>query len=279
MATTGNPLEGIQQDKDGNYFDVVDLGDGSGPQVFKGKTVAELLGKYRRAQEHATRKIREQALALKLRETPDPATPLPEFTPHAPTTDELWQLSEDIKDPNRAANALTRAVEWQLGANLGEVRATLQSIIAEKARRDVFAAGEAFTDAHPEFKKCPENEQAMFAYLDKHNLAYTRKNFEIAFGELKSGLILVSSGQPTGSETETRIASPVVTRPRTASTGLSPRTSSAVPPRENPSAAKGKLTAEVIDAMPTAEYERKLRDPAFAAEAEKVLQEAATRRR
>lgn len=266
-------VEGLTRDKDGNYVDTVDLGDGSGPQVFKGKTVAELLSKYRKAQEHATRKIREQALALKLRDTPDPAKPLPSYQPHTPSADELFQLAEDLKDPTKAPAALRRATEWQLGASFDEVRGTLQSINTDRARREVFEAGEAFMEAHPEYKRCAENEEAIFAYLDKHKLAYTRKNFEIAFGELKSGLILVSPGQPvkTGNEAETRIAAPVVTRPRLASTGLSPRNSSAVPPKDGTPAQKGKLTVEEIDNMPTAEYERKLRDPQFAAEAERVL--------
>jgi hypothetical protein len=278
MATAENPLEGIRQDKDGNFIDVVDLGDGSGPQIFKGKTVAELLGKYRKAQEHATRKIREQALALKLRDTPDPARPLPNYQPHQPSSDELFALSEDLKDPMRAPAALRRATEWSLGTSLDEVRGTLMELQMERERSQVFQAGEQFMEAHPEYKRCKENEDAIFAYLDKNHLAYTRKNFEIAFGELKSGLILVSSQQTTaGSEQGTPIEQPVVTRPRAASTGLSPRTSSAVPPKEAPNTMPKKLTAEMIDAMPTAEYERKLRDPAFAAEAERVLQ--ATNRR
>jgi len=280
MATAANPFEGIQQDKDGNYVDVVDLGDGSGPQVFKGKTVPELLAKYRKAQEHATRKIREQALQLKLRETPDPAQPTPNYAPHQPTADELWQLGEDLREPTRAVAALRRATEWQLGASLDEVRATLQGIQAEKMKREVFAAGEAFMNAHPEYVRCAENEQAMFSFLESRGLAMTRKNFEIAFEELRPGLVLAApkpvavqgNGQP-----EPRIEAPVVTRPRQASTGLSSRMSSAVPPQGNV-ARKGTLTVAEIDAMPTAEFERRLSsDPAFAAEAERVLQ-AATRR-
>jgi hypothetical protein len=282
MATAANPLEGIQQDKDGNYFDVVDLGDGSGQQVFKGKTIGEVLGQYRKAQANATRKIREQALQLKLRDTPDPAQPIPDFKPHTPTADELWQLSEDLKDPARAVAALNRATEWRLGTSLDEVRGVVSEIRAERVRAQVFSAGEAFMDAHPEYKRCVENETAIFSYLDKNHLAYTRKNFEIAFEELKPGLVLISPQQrpnEVGNEPEARIEQPVVTRPRTASTGLSPRVSSAVPPRENPTAQTGKLTASEIDAMPTAELERKLRDPVWAAEAEKVLQAAALTRR
>jgi len=147
----------------------------------------------------------------------------------------------------------------------------------ERNRAQVFAAGEAFMDAHPEYKRCQENETAIFAYLDKNNLAYTRKNFEIAFEELRPGLVLSAPKQRTevGDEPEARIEPPVVTRPRTASTGLSPRVSSAVPPKENMNARPGKLTASEIDAMPTADLERKLRDPVWAAEAERVLQAAA----
>jgi hypothetical protein len=278
MATEVNPLEGIQQDKDGNYFDVVDLGDGSGPQVYKGKTLGEVLAQYRKAQANATRKIREQALQLKLRTTPDPAQPLPDYTPHNPTADELWQLSEDLKDPAKAPAAMRRSTEWQLGTTIDDVRNTLAEIRAQRAREALFANARAFMDSHPEFKPCLENEQAIYAYLDNHKMAYTTKNFEIAFEELKPGLVLISP-RPSqqGNESDARIEQ--VTRPRTAATGLSPRSSSAVPPRENVPVQKGKLTAAEIDAMPTAELERKLRDPAWAAEAEKVLQAANANRR
>jgi hypothetical protein len=174
---------------------------------------------------------------------------------------------------------LNRAVEWKLGASTEELRNELAAREKERMKREIFAAGEEFMNAHPEYKRCTENEDAIFAYLNKNNLAFTRKNFEIAFGELKPGLILVSPGAPQGNGTEAPIAQPVATRPRLASTGLSPRSSSAVPPRENPSANKGKLTAADIDAMPTAEYERRLRDPGFAEEAERILQEAVKARR
>lgn len=280
MATAANPLEGIQQDKDGNFFDTVDLGDGSGPQVFKGKTVAELLGKYRQAQAHATRKIREQALALKLRDTPDPARPMRDYTRHVPTTDEMWKLRQDLDDAAKAPSAIARAVEWELGASADEVREVLQNMIREQRRRQIFSEAELFKQDHPEFKETVENEKAMFTYMDNHGMDYTKKNFEIAFGELKSGLVLISPGAPpTGSEQGNRIETTVTTRPRAASSGLSPRTSSAVPPRENTAMRPTKLTAADIDAMPTAEYERKLRDPAFAAEAERVLTAANNPRR
>jgi len=281
MATALNPLEGIKQDKDGNFIDVVDLGDGSGPQVFKGKTIADLVASYRKAQLNATKKIREQATALRLQATPDRAVPEPTYRPHIATADELWQLSEDLKDPAKAAAALVRATEWQLGASLAEVRETIVSIRTERDKRAVFAAGEAFMNAHPEYKRCKENEDAIFAYLEQNQLAYTRKNFEIAFEYLKPGLELQSPRQsnPQGNEPDARIETPVVTRPRIASTGLSPRTSSAVPPTGNPTAQRtGKLTEADIDAMDTNEYLRRISsDSTFAAEAERVL--SANRRR
>jgi len=233
MSTAVNPIEGIQQDADGNYFDVVDLGDGSGKQIFKGKTVGEVLAQYRQAQIHATRKIRELNRERKLAVTPDPAQEYPEYRPYQPSADELWQLSEDLKDPVKMAGALRRAFEWQLGASIDEVRTNLSQNRAEKVRSQIFAAGEAFMDAHPEYKRCQENEDAIFQFLDNRKLAYTRKNFEFAFEELKPGLVLISKPEtvvPASSETESRIEQPVtMTRPRTASTGLTPRTSSAVP--------------------------------------------------
>jgi hypothetical protein len=279
MATAVNPLDGVQQDKDGNFYEVVDLKDGSGQQVFKGRTVAELLGKLRVAQENATRKIREQALALRLQTSPDPAPPTRTYKPHQPSADELWQLGQDLNDPAKRAAAIRRATEWELGASLDEVRNTMRAIAEERERAQAFEAGKAFMDEHPEFVPCQQNEDAIFTYLRERNLALTKKNFSIAFEELKAGLVLrAPQTVARGNDAEARIEPPAVTRPRQASSGLSSRQSSAVPPKDGPTV-KSKLTEAEIDAMPTDEYMRKINsDPVFAAEALRVLQEAETRR-
>lgn len=274
MATTADALVGIQQDADGNYFDVVDLGDGSGKQIFKGRTVAELITNYRNAQVNATRKIREQSRELKLTTRPDPAREMRQFRPHQPTANELWQLGEDLKDPAKAAAAQRRAFEWELGASMDEVRASLQEREKEKERVKIHANAAAFMDEHPEFVPCTENEEAIYGYLDARALDYSKRNLEIAFSELRTGLVLRSQRQETPAPTpDARIEQPqAVTRPRVASTGLTSRTSSAVPPSTGPltNSALAKL-ADEIDAMPTPEYERRLRDPQWSALAERAL--------
>jgi hypothetical protein len=281
MATATNPLEGIQQDADGNFFDVVDLGDGSGKQVFRGKTIGEVLAQYRKAQENATRKIRELTRAQRMTATPDPAPRAQSFQPHQPSPDELWQLGEDLRgDAPRQQAALRRAMEWELGSSIAEIRQRFAEIQQDRMREQIFSAGEAFMNAHPEYVRCNENEDAIFEFLDSRGYAYTRKNFEIAFEELKPGLVLSSTEQVIpATQTETRIEQPgVVTRPRVAATGLSSR-NTAVPgggvTQMRP--ATKRLTLDELERMPSDEYARRMGDSQFRREADSLL-EAAQRR-
>src|SRR5437868_2462551 len=49
----------------------IDLGDGSGVQVFEAPTLEELVDKLAKAQENATRKIRELAAKVKIEPAPE----------------------------------------------------------------------------------------------------------------------------------------------------------------------------------------------------------------
>src|SRR5215472_8244458 len=88
---------------------VIDLGDGSGVQKFTADSMEELVDKLARAQEHATRKIREQARQIKTGLgliTPDPETPIPEYKPRRLSDDEVWQMTKEITDPAKARTAI-----------------------------------------------------------------------------------------------------------------------------------------------------------------------------
>ncbi len=85
----------------------VDIGDGSGKQVFEGATLDELVNNLAKAQENATRKIREQAAQLKANEKPATA-------PKPPTAEErLAALEARIAWQNTAAEFVGKHPDYE----------------------------------------------------------------------------------------------------------------------------------------------------------------------
>src|SRR6266704_5157746 len=77
-VTEAEPVE----DEPVLYRREIDLGDGSGTQVFEGETLEELVDKLADAQKHATRKIRDlnrQAKEVAAPPAPKPLTPDEEY--------------------------------------------------------------------------------------------------------------------------------------------------------------------------------------------------------
>src|SRR6266568_7729436 len=81
------------------YRREIDLGDGSGTQVFEGETLEELVDKLADAQKHATRKIRD--LNRQAKEVAAPPAPKP-LTP-----DEEYLVSQQLQsNPSKAFELL-----------------------------------------------------------------------------------------------------------------------------------------------------------------------------
>ena len=96
----------------------IDLGDGSGVQVFRGRTERELVDALVKAQEHASRKIKEQSRQIKTGMgliTPDPEEPMPQYKPRVLTPDEQWQLTRNLSDPSKSNDAVIRMLEAGTG--------------------------------------------------------------------------------------------------------------------------------------------------------------------
>jgi hypothetical protein len=229
----------------------IDLGDGSGKQVFKGATAEELIDKLVTAQANATIKIREQQIKLRAR----PDTQAPEVfapgDPQALTADELFTLAQELQsDP---AKAFDKILQTQVGLSSAQLRQMAvdygnnqQIALAAKAEQEFLAA-------HPnDFQPSAKNAQRIIDFIKSENLPYTSKNIEYAFQELSEGGLLDAPVQTvTEKDGKPRIEVAAHTR-KPAVTGLTSRTNSARQPEPESKDAAGLTEAEVdqIYALP-----------------------------
>ncbi|HEV1286532.1 MAG TPA: hypothetical protein VNU44_14520 [Bryobacteraceae bacterium] len=276
----------------------IDLGDGSGKQVFEADTAEELADKLADAQVNATRKIRDQDGELKrlrraelnapARGEDDPDGPMPGFKPKDLSSDELFSIGQRLQNPATAVAALREAIEAGLGASMDEVRKTLR--IARETPREFRGrdAAEQFLLNHPEFVPNAANQKAMFEYMEHpdRRMAVTVKNFEIAFGVLSAaGLLQLRKPEAAGNgngngngatpaDSGAGTPEPPST-PRFASTSVATR-GSGTPRGET----RSKMpTAEEIDKMSAREHAKWLTVPGFMQHEERVLAEQSRRRR
>jgi hypothetical protein len=276
----------------------IDLGDGSGKQVFEGDTAEELVDKLAEAQTNASKKIQAQDTELKqlrrreLNEPEggeaDPLGPMPTFRGRELTGDEAFSIGQRLVNPATAAAALREAIEANLGATIDEVRKTLR--LAQETPRELRGKGaaEQFLLNHPEFIPNKANQTILFEYMEHpdRRMALTAHNFEKAFracsaaGLLQLRAVAPSSTnghEPPPEERAADSASPNGDgeRPRFASTTIVDRGSGA--PR---TPARSKMpTAEEIERMPAAEHRKWMAVPGFMQHEERVLSEAQNSRR
>lgn len=220
----------------------IDLGDGGGKQVFKAKTPEEMIEKLTKAQENATRKIRQQEFELQRqkRATPDKTTPT--RAPKQLTADDKFALAQEMaKDPEAALDKLLAAK--------GITTADLNQIVTDRA---VQAAELTFLQKHEgvDFLPTPDNAKAIQKFLQDEQLPYTAANLEYAFQELsEGGLLDMPSSDNTDSEgesteSEPRIVVPQHTRRKPMSTGLTQK-QGAARPQAAPTTQSGLTESEV----------------------------------
>lgn len=227
------------------------------PQKYYGETQDEVVAELTRAQEHATRTIREQKRQLRTTVTPDADVPAVTFRPRSLTADERYVLTQRLGDPSQSAEAVRELIEAELGAPVEAIRNTLTVVQDNQIKAQFQREANTFVAAHPEFKQSEKNDESMLAYLRTRNMGYTARNLEIAFEDLKDVLELkeIPSQQP---------ATPVA-RPRQASTGIPARSNV----RVNGDVKVG-LTVEELNNMSPEDYRRRLSDPKFAAAVNKL---------
>jgi hypothetical protein len=164
--------------------------DGSGVQVYKGKTKDEVSEKLMTAQAHATAKIRQQEEEKQRLLADEPATLAPvrkRLAPRKMTADEQFEFAEAMSsgDPTKINRAMLKRDEIMLGGPvdevIGQVNETRDTLEMESYR----AVANTFVKRNSNVS----NLGALGADIDniiaEGNWAYTVRNLEKALAQLK----------------------------------------------------------------------------------------------
>lgn len=256
-----------EPDENGDYIAVIENASGARISTFKGKTYKEVADALLHSQANANREI------SRLRR-PDRARipqPLKTETKELTSADKL-RLSTEITDPDRVVEAVTEIVTHAQGASPREITTRLANMTDEQ--RDQYYKDEAvaFMKDTPDYYPVQQNRDKLFGALKDSQLDLTRNNLTLVFQTLQDqGEMIAWPAEPTDGpkpngqmreeSPEPNPPSPTNTsRPRSVSTGIRSSDASASPP---PPPTPKKITRADIERMSRAEYQERLRDPAF----------------
>jgi hypothetical protein len=185
-AAVAEPEAELEQDEVDEvvYRREIDLGDGSGKQVFEGATLEELVDKLANAQTHATKKIRELSQAV------------PKTKPTGRTADEEWVRSQELL--NNPTDTVKKMFEELVGEPIENVKTKLERAAKmERAQASEQAAQEFVAQHADDYYAVPENAKKMYRFLDTYKLEHTVENYEKAFEELSESGLLKEKPQAT----------------------------------------------------------------------------------
>lgn len=208
------------------YRRVIDLGDGSGTQVFEGATQEELIEKLATAQTNATRKIRE--LSQTNRQT------------QQEQADAEYLLSQEML--TRPSDAVKRIFEQTVGMPVEEFKTTVERVKAYERSQAAARSAAEFVTATPDYYDSPQNGGKIGRYLNRYGLEFTVENMKKAYAELSSDGLLVPKPK-----TDPAPAAPAT--PQRRSSGISSQRSAPVP-------AKKELTEDDLYKLPMEELEK-----------------------
>lgn len=218
------------------YRRVIDLGDGSGTQVFEGSSPEDLIEKFVTAQEHATRKIRELSAAKRVVETP---------AVKEASADEEWLMSQELlATPSKAFDKM---FEQRVGMPITSFKTQMERIQAFERAQTEHTNAVSFVESTPEYFANEFNSSLMQNYLKTFKLEGSPENIKKAFTDLSQGGLLQlktddseteTPGDTTVTPSKQRIAAPAGVRTvviqKKAASGLSAKRSGASqgPPSE-----------------------------------------------
>lgn len=212
----------------------IDLGDGSGVQVFSADSLEGLVDKLTDAQLNATKKIREQSEQLKA------ATPRTQARER--TADEEFVLSQELM--TKPTKAFEKLFQETTGFKIGDFKSTLERATAYNDAQTAEQSAVDFVSRTPDFYANPANGERMKAYLKTYQLAPSVDNWTKAFHDLSnSGLLQVKPADAVA-EVAPQVAAPVVAPVRRGGSGLSTRGGAA------PAPAKTGPTEDELYSMP-----------------------------
>lgn len=235
----------------------IDLGDGSGVQVFEGETAEVLIDKLTEAQRNATIKIRQQTHLLKRPVKPavKPEPTRPAVAPLSP--DEEFQIGQQF------GTAPSRYFERLFEATVGMKPSELHTDLAETRARnkdiaETMVGQEFVVDHFEDYVPTPRNYRTIKSFLTDEGLEFTKENLDYAFQELSTSGLLEKpqASKPAEPSDGPRIEKkPVTQKPLTS--GLSGREST--PVKEEPAEVNVEEATRHAYSIPLAQLEREIR--------------------
>jgi hypothetical protein len=228
--------------------------------TFKGTKIDDIVEKLADAQVHANRQ-----LGRLMKPAPAPPAGI-NAQPRVIEPADRLRLAGEISDPNRVVEAVTEIVTAAQGGvspqALGE-RAVFAS--QQEADAHYLAEANAFMDEYPDYYRVPQNANLLDAELKARGIGLNRNTLATLFEELRGQGRMIMEPLPGDGEVlppEDAAPPPAPTpRPRSISSGL--RSSDANASKPAPAPRKPLVTREEIEKMSRAEYNEKLRNPAF----------------
>jgi hypothetical protein len=164
---------------------VIDIGAGAGAQVFRGKSLEELVNNLAKAQENATRKIREQAAELKTKKE---------------AVSEKIEASDDLTDEQKyilQQRMLTDPMAVIKEFVNKEVSQLTQAQEAARQQREdqdkkEFDEAKRWAESNPDYVSTERNAKRLLRWLELEKVPVSAENLQKAFEDLnESGLLEV----------------------------------------------------------------------------------------
>jgi hypothetical protein len=231
-------LNDKQPDENGDYVLVIENDMGNRVSTFKGQSIEEITEALADSQIAANKQLGKLLRPDRGREAPLKIQPK-----DIPPGDRL-RLATEITDPSKVVEAVTEIVTAQQGAPPAEVGRRVGSIDQTDADTYYRAEAEAFVAEHPEYYPVQQNQEDLFRALAASNYDLTRNNLAIVFERLMDEGKLIpwpDDSAPLTSE-------------------AAPPSAPVIEPRSRP---KPTVTRADLERMSRAEYNDRLRDPAF----------------
>lgn len=270
----------------------------------------EILQQVTKGHEMAIRQLRKERKerAIGVEEKVDDAekfSGVVEFKPRDLSADERFKIAQDLVNPEKFSDARDALVESAFGQKPAVLASTLNDVQRMMIRSKAVENYIDFVNASG-FEDSPENRELVTGWLGTRNLAPTVANFVIAQKRLTEAGLLPSAPavqqviEPVVAPTPA-VAAPVVTEESKPQTPAAPATRigsaeqpqatrhSHVPSGLTPNVASAagdlspvsgsSLTLADVDKMPSDEYKKRMKDPAFVKRVNELENEAAARRR
>lgn len=191
-AVTTTTEEEEEEETKGPFFAErsIDLGDGAGVQVFKGKgdtreaALEDLSDKLADAQKHATKKIRDLSAKVKVEE------------PKVSAEDESLYSAELLKTPTEAFKKLFKQVT---GVDIQDFKTTLQREKEFQAGLTKKNAADAFVAANPDYQDTARNGKLLNKWCELHN-DFSTEGLTKAYQDLNESGLLDVKGEEASAE-------------------------------------------------------------------------------